>query len=353
MRTRFDQQMLVLGLAATVGLGTAAQDADEPESPPPMRDRALNDAAGERPDAPPTVRLPPGVEFVQDVIYATVENGDGSDHDLAMNVFFPKANDELLPAIIYMHGGGFVQGDRNIGNQPSAILAQGGYFACTISYRLIDKARLPAAMHDAKAAVRFLRANAEELGIDPDRIGVWGHSAGGHLAAYLGTTGNNPETHGEVGEFDGSSSDVACVVDFFGTSDLVEFARAGSRTEQMTRRLLGAAAQERILERLRRVSPITWIDAGDPPFLIIHGDQDRVVPIEQSQLLDAKLRESGIPSELIVVEGAGHGVNDTGIMIRAVEFFDTHLGGAAAETVRQVYETLRQRESDRRPSGRE
>jgi acetyl esterase/lipase len=373
------------------------------EQTPPLPQRPNIPQRPQQPGRPgdqPPFRLPPGVDMVQDVVYAVVDGsatsddlegaeeddaggnlkppsppapppeGDGNEqaapdqseegHALLLNAFFPReSGDDPLPAIIYIHGGGFTGGSRDIGNQYSALLALGGYFTVTIDYRLLGDAPFPAAIHDCKAAVRFLRANAEELGIDPARIGVWGHSAGGHLSAFLGTAGNAAETHGDIGEFDHADSNVNCVVDFFGPSDFTVLPQTSRVNEGPSGRgggpgeirLFGEqskdwSAEERAT-RLLDVSPIHWVDAHDPPFLIIHGTEDRVVPISQSDALHEALVAAGTASELVRVEGAGHGIREPGVLLQAAKFFDQHLGGSAAPVFERLQQAQQQMQQDR------
>lgn len=356
-------------LSAAMVAGSLAEPLPQDEQPP-TRDGAPPPPPPQRPNTPqrlqqqqpprlgaeqPQFRLPPGVEFVPNVVYASATSADGASHELLLNSFFPKQSGGApLPAIIYIHGGGFTGGSREIGNQYSALLATGGYFTVTIDYRLLGDAPFPAAIHDCKAAVRFLRANADELGIDPDRIGVWGHSAGGHLAAFLGTAGNVPETHGDVGEFDDADSSVACVVDFFGPSDFTSLRQ--TRRPDGDIRIFGDAGREwsdeERAKRLREVGPLHWVDAADPPFLIIHGTEDRVVPLEQSQVLQDALSAAGVSTELIAIEGAGHGIREASVLLKAARFFDQHLGGDAAPTFARVQQQATDRPLDQPPPQR-
>ncbi|QOJ17957.1 MAG: alpha/beta hydrolase [Phycisphaeraceae bacterium] len=348
-----NKRVLCWSLVSILTGGAMAQT-PPPGSPPP--DSPPTRPPSDRPpaDQPPVEREPqrpgvrqsgeplrllPNVEQVRDVVYATVRTDAGRDLDLHMNVYFPKDSaGRKLPVVIYIHGGGFTGGSREAGDQLSAIVAAGGYFACTIQYRLLQQGRFPAAMHDCKAAVRFLRANAEELGIDPKKIGVWGHSAGGHLAAYLGVTGNAPETHGDVGETPEVDSSVACVIDYFGPTDFPSLFTGRGRDIQRLRTQLFGEAVEDIETKLRRASPVHWVDADDPPVLIVHGSQDNLVPLSQSEIFEKALHEAGVKAELIVVEGAGHGFRDADSTIRCAEFFDRHLGGALAPVVTRIAE---------------
>jgi len=301
----------------------------------------------------PSVRLPATVEMVSDVVYATTTKSDGSTHELMLNSFFPKhSGEDKIPAVIYIHGGGYTGGSRNIGNQASAILAAGGYFAVTIDYRLLKDSRLPAAVYDCKAAVRFLKANADELGIDAAHIGVWGHSAGGHLAAFLGVSGNNDETNGNVGDFVDVNADVACAIDYFGPADfqLLLDGKKKGEANNLRRQLFGPDAND-VDALLEKISTVYWIDENDPPMLIIHGTDDNVVPIKQSEILNEKLQNFGVDSELIVVEGAGHGIRNNEVSLKVAEFLDTHLGGNAAPHYRRIFEM--QKQASDRQRGRE
>jgi len=204
--------------------------------------------------------------------------------------------------------GGWLAGDKD----PCLIarFALRGYAIASIEYRLSGEARWPAQIHDCKAAVRWLRAHAAEHGLDPERIGAWGASAGGHLACLLGTA-SDPRLEGDEGGEDerGVSSRVACVCSFFPITDLptldVDPDQDG-RISFAMKRLLGGPVAEH-LDLAREASPLTHAGAGDAPTLLFHGDADRVVPIAQSRLLDARLREAGVPCELIEIEGLGHG----------------------------------------------
>lgn len=329
MLKRTHGRMIVLGsllLTLSSAPFIGAQDAPpvRPAQPPPVRPA---DAAPARP-----ARVPDTVQEMLNIRYATVTINEGeTEKDLLLDAYFPKqAGDERMPAIIYIHGGGYVAGAREMGRSFCAGLAQGGYFAVTISYRFAQETPLPAAMEDCKAAVRFLRANAEELGIDPDRIGVWGHSAGGHLAAFLAVTGNAPDTHGAVGTV-GVSSAVTCAVNFFGPAD---FTTMPLREINLSlERLFGPGD---IDGAVKAAGLPVHVDRDDPPILIIHGSADPIVPFSQSALLAKALDEAGVMHELIRVEGAGHNVTDPGVILRAMAFFDEHLGGRAAEVVRAL-----------------
>ncbi len=171
-------------------------------------------------------------------------------------------------------------------------------------YRLSGEARFPAQITDCKAAIRFLRAHAEDYGIDPKRIGGWGGSAGGHLVALLGTTAGVKELEGDAGN-PSQSSAVQAVCDFFGPTNLTP--QSGwTKTPPQVAQLLGGEVTDKP-EFAKLASPVKFVDAKDPPFLIIHGEQDRLVPIAQSEQLYEALRKAGVDATFVRVKNAAHG----------------------------------------------
>ena len=194
-----------------------------------------------------------------------------------------------------------------------------------MGYRLSDEAIWPAQIHDVKAAIRFIRANADRYGIDPQKIGLIGPSAGGHLVLMLGTSGDVPELEGELGEHDEVSSRVTCVANLFGVAELGAMVGQESnidrrRADSPEALLLGGLISEN-KEKARQASPVTWITPDDPPVLSVHGDVDRVVPYDQSVRLDKALEKEGVESYFVTVRGGGHG----------------DFGDAAAEPLRQFF----------------
>jgi acetyl esterase/lipase len=279
------------------------------------------------------------VEIVRDVVYATAPSDDGRTIELLMDVVFPKlSGPNPLPAVVYIHGGGYRGGSREIGLRQAIGFALGGYFAATIDYRLSGDAKYPAAVHDCKAAIRFLRANAAELVIDRDRIGVWGHSAGGHLSALLAVSGGVQPLEGSIGPVDASSA-VQCAVSVSGPAD---FTGITERARDLGG-WFGGVPEQRAAQ-LREASPVTHIDPADPPILIVHGTEDRIVPMRQSILLDEALGRAGVKHELIQVEGAGHVIADAQTLQRIAGFFDEHLGGHA----RASFEALEELDDEER-----
>ena len=267
------------------------------------------------------------IEVVRDVVYGKAAGADGEPVPLKLDAAFPRRSDgKPLPALVYIHGGSYNHGSKRAGLPLITAMAEGGYFAVSIDYRLADVAPYPAAVHDCKTAVRFLYAHREELGIDPRRIGVMGHSAGGHLAALLATSANDPALEGDP-PTPGDRPTVACVVVVSGPMD---FLRYGPRSQRVLRRWLGE--DDDVFRRhALEASPLTYVDRRDPPALIVHGTRDRIVPIEHAELLREALSEAGVAVELVVVEGAGHDVRRPDVYGRIAVFFDDHLGGRAAE----------------------
>jgi acetyl esterase/lipase len=218
-----------------------------------------------------------------------------------------------VPLIIWIHGGAFLFGSKEgFPAEPVPLhLLLEGYAVASINYRLSWEAVFPAQLEDCKAAVRWLRAHAESFGIDPNRIGVWGASAGGNLAALIGTTGGIRDF--EVGENLGYSSRVQAVCDFFGPTDFLQMdahrlpdGQIHNAPESPESKLVGGPIQNNP-DKVRRANPITYVDQNAAPFLIVHGTLDRLVPFNQSQLLAAALETTGALVTFHPVEGGGHG----------------------------------------------
>lgn len=232
----------------------------------------------------------------RDVVYTTVPR------PLVLDLYLP-ATPPPHPVIVWVHGGGWSGGDEDLpAGHPARQMVARGYALASVEYRLSGEAVFPAQIHDCRAAVRWLRAHAREYGLDPTRFAAWGSSAGGHLVALLGAAG-------EVDAFDdaaqgnaGESGRVQAVVDWFGPADLT-FA-VGLPGDSSVTRLLGCSG---CTERARQASPVTYVDASDPPFLIQHGTADPVVPFVQSEMLHAALTAAGVSSTRDLFTGAGHG----------------------------------------------
>ncbi len=262
--------------------------------------RPQQPAAG-KPSAPPKRKqaaLPPGVKALRGLEYVPDKH---ERHRL--DLYLPEKAAGPLPVIVWVHGGGWRGGSKE--NCPAVPFAAKGYAVASINYRLSQHAIFPAQIEDCKAAVRWLRAHAKAYNLDPERFGAWGSSAGGHLVALLGTSGDIKELEGGGGNPE-QSSRVQAVVDWYGPTD---FTRMGGKHDSPTSAeslLLGGPVQEH-KDRAAKANPITYVSKDDPPFLILHGDKDTLVPLSQSELLADALKKAGAEVTLRVIRGAGHG----------------------------------------------
>jgi acetyl esterase/lipase len=267
---------------------------------------------------PQPFKAPEGVEVLRDVEY-----GRGGGRALKMHILRPeKAPRTPMPVLVWIHGGGWQAGNKESGLGRLAPYAQRGYFCATVEYRLSGEAPFPAQIEDCKCAIRFLRAKAKQFQLDPDRIGVWGSSAGGHLVALLGTSAYVKELEGKGGWQD-QSSRVQAVCDFCGPTDI---AKAGSKggPKGAIGKLLGGDPNEKG-ELAKLANPLTHVTKEAPPFLIVHGDQDKTVPLGHSEELEAALKKAGVPVRLYVARGQGHGLGGEEVNAVVREFFDRTL----------------------------
>ncbi len=274
---------------------------------------ALPASAQQRPSGAP---LPQGTKVIRDLEYVK-----GGHERQKLDLYLPEKDASApLPVIVWIHGGGWQGGSK--ANCPAAGFVPQGYAVASINYRLSQHAKFPAQIEDCKAAIRWLRANAAKYHFDPDHIGVWGASAGGHLVALLGTTGDLKKW--DVGDNLNQSSRVQAVVDFFGPSD---FRSIKGSAESPVSKLLGGPVPDN-KEKAAEASPITHVAKGDPPFLIVHGDMDPTVAVSQSEQLAEALKKAGDDVTLKILPGAKHGgrefaAPETRTIIK--DFFDKHL----------------------------
>ncbi|MBM3335000.1 alpha/beta hydrolase [Candidatus Sumerlaeota bacterium] len=285
----------------------------------PKSQQAKTKAAAQK--APP--KLPAGVKVERDIEYVA---GGGKSRSLDM--YTPEEPGGKLPLIVWIHGGGWSGGDKQ--QCPAVRMVARGYVAASVNYRLSQEAIFPAQIEDCKAAIRWLRANADKYGIDPDRIGVWGGSAGGHLVALLGTSGGIADLEGSEGP-QNVSSRVQAVCDWFGPADFTRITAPPSgksldAPDSPVSRLLGGPVLEN-KDKARRASPITYVTRDDPPILIMHGDKDYVVPLDQSEMLYEVLKKAGVDATMHVVKGAGHGFRSPEVDAMVDSFFDRVLKG--------------------------
>lgn len=227
-----------------------------------------------------------------------VKDGNAQDSTLV-------AGPPQRPVILWIHGGGWRGGNRGEEN-PALAFVDSGFVVASIDYRFSQQAPWPAQLHDAKAAVRWLRAHADALRLDTARVVAWGTSAGGHLAALLGVTSPADSLEGRVGSDTAMSSRVRAVVDYFGPANFLEYVPRRWTPWSSVGQLLGCGVAK-CLERARLASPVTYASPGDPPFFIAHGLADSTVPFSQSVSLDSALQAAGGLVEFVPVSGADHG----------------------------------------------
>jgi acetyl esterase/lipase len=244
----------------------------------------------------PTSLLNARWQSYRDILY--VPNGSARQN---LDLYVPVTASGRLPLIVWIHGGGWTGGSK----EPCAALdwANRGYVVASINYRLSRRAKFPAQIEDCKAAVCWLRRHAEPYRIDPDRVVAWGESAGGHLASLLGTAGYVPEW--EEGDEEGLSR-VQAVIDWYGRADLTPVSTDPAFANSASALLLGGSG-EAVAELAQEASPILHVSKDDPPFLIMHGDRDNIVPLKQSERLATALRAEGVRVKMLVLKGAGHG----------------------------------------------
>jgi acetyl esterase/lipase len=254
------------------------------------------------------------VTLHKDLVFAEVDG-----QKLKLDLYVPQV-DAPSPLVVWIHGGGWQAGSRK--KPPVQSLTQHGFALASISYRFTDKAIFPAQIHDCKAAIRWLRGNADRFRYNADWIAVAGSSAGGHLALLTGLTGDVEPFEGTVGGYFAESSSAQAVVDYFGPSDFV--LRGKTRPERSYTQtsgsfaLLGGSLKQGSLqgevrlgklspEMERDASPAHYVSADDPPLLIFHGSNDKVVFPDQSKHITKRYSDAGLDAKLVVLEGAGHG----------------------------------------------
>lgn len=261
-------------------------------------------------------KLPDSVKIVPDLVYAQY-----GERKVLLDLYLPNSPaQKALPCIMVIHGGGWRNGDKQRFAPIAASLADHGFAAACIGYRLLPEVEFPAPIQDCKAAVRWVRANADKYGIDGAKIGAIGGSAGAHLAAMLGVSHKVAALEGAGGN-QGVSSRIQAVIPMAGPSSMTRYAERMSISKELA----------------DLISPLTHVDADSAPMLIMHGEDDRTVPMEQSEMLQQKLQRAGVPAEVVRVAKGPHGFwnqkpwfDDT--MSRAVKFFNATLQGGPSES---------------------
>ncbi len=289
--------------------------------------------------------LPNKLDFIRNLQYGEYSSfgqfamtSSYGNMPLRLNVLQPdNPTNKLMPAVVWIHGGSWKAGSKDDMPQLMVMLAENGYICVSIEYRLSPETIFPGQLEDCKSAIRWLRSKPSPFRIDPNRIGVVGESAGGHLAALIGTSSGVTNRTSKSGWY-GYSSDVQAVVDYFGPTDFLKISEGCARNgipkfvadlivnsrSSAPSQFLGGPIQSR-RGACRAANPITYITKNSAPFLIVHGDQDMTVPLYQSELLYKALRKSGVEAELYVIKGGKHNFSDRTSDAKVLAFLDRHL----------------------------
>lgn len=280
---------------------------------------------------------PPGGEILID---RDVRYGEAEGHPLTLDIYQPKERPQgTLPAIVMIHGGGWRswpdgKWTKSTDAETAKAFAKKGYWVASIEYRLSDVARFPAAVLDCKHAIRWVRAHAAEHRIDPERVGVWGFSAGGHLALMVGSTDSKAGFDGDP-EGSGVSTRVQAVASWAGLSDLASPdgpRKLEGEREELTRKFIGGTFGE-MPDAYRKASPVSYVSSKSAPTLLVHGDRDEKVPYSHSEVMLERLKAAGVEASLLTVKGAGHlffkeegqDPSLSGMVEATLRFFDRHL----------------------------
>ncbi len=265
-------------------------------------------------------KLPDGVKMLADLTYK-----QAGDTALKLDLYLPEKTEGKLPVVVWIHGGGWNKGSKD--RCPAVWLVPKGFAVASVQYRLSTEAQWPAQMDDCRDAIRWLRDNAKQHQLDAKHIGVWGSSAGGHLVALMGTL--------DLPKDEKTSARIKAVCDWFGPSDLLTMPAnvvGNGRTEEDVAKSNGAillgAPIYKVPDTAKLASALHQVSKGDAPFLIIHGDADPQVPLAQSTRLHDKLKETGVPSELAIIKGGGHGgplFNTPEVQAQILKFFEREL----------------------------
>lgn len=278
----------------------------------------------------------PSVTTEKDIVYATA-----GGEKLMLDIARPSKPGPH-PVLVGFHGGAWKYGSRKDLSRPVGTLldfgatgprslietiAESGYVVVSVGYRLAPAHKWPAPLEDAKTAIRFLRANATKYDIDPEQVGAFGFSAGGHIVSLLGTVGKDAGFEGTL--YPEQSSAVKCVVDYFGPTDMTLYTEAVGIEKAYMVPFLGAKFADKP-DLYKQASPINYVSKDASPFLIVHGTADLIVPIIHSERFLDKLNDAKVPARMISVKGKGHGwEGQPAIDCRneSIKFFDGYLKG--------------------------
>jgi acetyl esterase/lipase len=299
--------MKTVVVLATVLLSSFPRSAaaQAPEAAPPGQAATARGGGRGRGGPAPA---PAGTTVIRDLVFTKIET-----LELSLELYRPEKFTGDLPVVVWTYGSAWAGGGKNAQAASASWLAQHGYAVAVIDHRGSGVAPWPAQAFDVKAAVRWLRANAKQYSLDPARFAAWGESSGGHLSSILGLTGDVAELEGNGGS-PGQSSRVQAVIDFFGPSDFLQMeghkltpnAMGHDAATSPESRLVGGAIQEN-KDKVARANPLTYLTPDDPPFLIVHGEQDPLVPFHQSELMYEALKQAGRDVTFYKIAGAGHG----------------------------------------------
>ena len=326
--------LLTLAAAALLSLGTARSEAAAPARSPAEAASAESILLTVSPQTPVISRI-------SDIVYKQAPSRGYPNVALKMDILRPMSS-KKLPAVICVPGGGFLSANKDNSVQLQMYLAEHGYVTASVEYRVAPTSTFPAPLEDVKASIRYLKAHADQFGIDPDRIGIIGGSAGGYLSAFAGvTSGTRTFDTGDNTDF---TSDVKAAVDLYGLSDLTRIGDDYSKDIQEKHRSPGATEALWVNgspvfggidggisanpEGARAANPISYIGKNSAPMLLMHGTADTVVSPSQTDLLFQALREHHIPSERYLVRDAGHGGiywNQEEVLRIITDFFDRYL----------------------------
>lgn len=248
--------------------------------------------------------------FAEDAVYSGLHKdvpiGVVEGTQLSINIAFPETNKtQTLPVVLFIHGGGFISGDKNSKNRQLRKFAEKGFVAASAMYRLSPAYRFPSQIEDIKLAIRFLKANASPFGLDPDRIILVGASAGSYLAVMAGVTGNSNE-FAHHGLYSAQSSSVRAVV--AQSPPIANFTLHKYRESLTVQRLVDASSQN-FSQTLRKMSPVTYLDPSDPPFFLSHGTEDELVPVDMSREFVIALEAINHEFDYYEVKGGTHSLS--------------------------------------------
>lgn len=283
---------------------------------------------------PKPFKLPAGIKMEKDIPY--IEKGDEAQ---TLDIYLPeKPSDKPLPLIVHIHGGGWVGGNKF--PCPMTMMVLQGYVVASVEYRFSQKAKFPAQIQDCQAAIRWLRAHAKQYNFDTEHLGAIGGSAGGHLSALVGTSGGK-KSFAPIGGNEEQSDKVQCVCDIFGPADFSTVVQQADEDKNVKNifkfntpsdpysGLIGTKLDDKA--KADAVSPVHYVSKDNPPFLILHGTHDTLVPYAQSVQLEAALKAQGVSVWLQTLPGAGHGGPAFGkpaVIKLTQNFFDKYLKGA-------------------------